>query len=101
MVARIFKPARTAMQSGKGKTQQWVLEFEPQSPTRPEPLMGYASSADTQSQVKLRFNSLEEAEAYAKREGIAYRVQKPSEPTVQRNSYSDNFRVDRKTPWTH
>ena len=101
MVARIFKPARTAMQSGKGNTREWVLEFEPQNATRPEPLIGYTSSADTLSQVKLRFNSLEEAEAYAKREGIAYRVQKPREPAVQRNAYSDNFRVDRKTPWTH
>lgn len=101
MIARIYKPARTAMQSGKSNTREWVLEFEPQSPKRPEPLMGYTSTTDMLSQVKLRFNSLEEAEAYAKREGIAYRVQKPSEPIVQRNSYSDNFRVDRKTPWTH
>lgn len=101
MTARIFKPARTAMQAGRGQTKDWVLVYEPQSPRRPEPLMGYTSTADALSQIALRFETLEAAEAYAKREGIPYRVQKPSEPKVQRNAYADNFRVDRKAPWTH
>jgi hypothetical protein len=101
MAARIFKPARTAMQSGRANTKDWVLVYEPESPRQPEPLMGYTSSSDMLSQVRLSFDTQEAAEAYAKRHGIAYRVQKPHEPTVQRNAYSDNFRVDRKVPWSH
>lgn len=101
MAARIYRPAPNAMQSGKGKSKQWVLVFEPSSPREIDPLMGYTSSSDTRTQVKLAFDSLEAAEAYAKKEGIAYSVQPAHERTVQRSSYPDNFRSDRKTPWTH
>jgi hypothetical protein len=101
MAARIYRPAPNAMQSGKGKSKQWVLVFEPSSPREIDPLMGYTSSSDTRTQVKLAFDSLEAAEAYAKKEGIAYSVQPAHERTVQRSSYTDNFRFDRKTPWTH
>lgn len=101
MIARIFKPAKTAMQSGHRGTKKWVLVFEPASPRRAEPLMGYTSLADPRAQVLLRFDTQAAAEAYAKRNGIAYRVEPPHEPKVQRAAYSDNFRVDRKNPWTH
>jgi hypothetical protein len=101
MAARIYRPAPNAMQSGKGKSKQWVLVFEPSSPREIEPLMGYTASSDTRTQVRLAFESLEAAEAYAKKEGIAYSVQPAHERTVQRSSYPDNFRFDRKTPWTH
>ncbi len=101
MAARIYRPAPNAMQSGKGKSKQWVLVFEPSSRREIDPLMGYTSSSDTRTQVKLAFESLEAAEGYAKKEGIAYSVQPAHERTVQRSSYPDNFRFDRKTPWTH
>ena len=101
MSARIFSPARTAMQSGKAKTGYWVLEFEPEKPRRIDPLMGYTSSGDMKSQVRLTFDTREEAVAYAEREGIAYRVDEPKQPVRRQISYAENFRYDRKTPWTH
>ncbi len=101
MSARIYRPARTAMQSGKGKTNQWILVFEPQVPRSIDPLMGYTSSSDMRQQVRLSFASLEAAEAYAHKNGIEYTVQPAHEPTPKRVSYPDNFRSDRRTPWTH
>ncbi|MDR3472744.1 MAG: ETC complex I subunit [Devosia sp.] len=101
MTARIFRPAPNAMQSGEGNSKRWLLVTEPASARVIEPLMGYTSSTDTETQVKLFFDTLEEAEAYAQREGIPYRVQPSHEATVKRASYSDNFRFDRKVPWTH
>jgi hypothetical protein len=101
MPARIFRPAPNAMQSGEGNSRRWLLVSEPETAREIEPLMGYTSSTDTQTQVKLYFDTLEEAEAYARRAGLPYRVQQPHETVVKRNSYSDNFRSDRKTPWTH
>ena len=101
MVARIYRPAKTAMQSGQAKTDQWLLEFEPESPRKVEPLMGYTSSGDMKSQVRLFFETQEEAVAYAMRNGIAYRVAEPQEAKRRKISYSDNFRFDRTQPWTH
>ncbi|WP_417581319.1 ETC complex I subunit [Pelagibacterium sp.] len=101
MVARIYRPARNAMQSGKGKSQDWVLVFEPEVARTIDPLMGYTSSGDMKQQIKLRFDTLEDAESYARREGIAYSVQPAQESTIKKVSYPDNFRFDRKAPWTH
>ncbi len=101
MSARIFRPAQNAMQSGRGKTKDWVLEFEAESKREIEPLMGYTSSSDMRQQLRLTFETLEAAEAYARREGIAYQVIKPHERDVKRVAYPDNFRHDRKQPWTH
>ena len=101
MTARIFRPAPNAMQSGRGKSKDWVLVYEPASAREIEPLMGYTSSTDTRAQIRLTFDTLEEAEAYAQRNGIAYQVLPEQKATVKRASYSDNFRSDRKTPWTH
>ena len=101
MTARIYRPSKTATQSGKGKSRAWLLVFEPEVPRSIEPLMGYTSSSDMRAQVKLAFDTQEEAEAYAQKNGIAYTVQPPHEATAKRQSYSDNFRADRKTPWTH
>jgi hypothetical protein len=89
------------MQSGRGNSKNWVLEFEPASPREIEPLMGYTSSRDTQTQVRLSFDTVEEAEAYARNNGIPYTVQPPRTVVPKRNSYSDNFRSDRRIPWTH
>ncbi len=99
--ARIYKPAKTAMQSGRAKTRKWVLDFEPGSARRVEPLMGWTSSGDMNSQVTLRFDTKEEAIAYAKKHGIEYQV---FEPKTQRRSikaYADNFKYGRQDLWTH
>ncbi|KFC69956.1 putative Oxidoreductase [Devosia sp. LC5] len=101
MTARIYRPARNAMQSGKGKSRQWVLVHEPAAQREIDPLMGYTTSTDTRQQIKLSFDSLELAEAYAQKNGIAYTVQPAHDATPKRVSYPDNFRSDRKTPWTH
>jgi hypothetical protein len=101
MTARIYRPARNAMQSGKGKSRQWVLVHEMAAPRGIDPLMGYTTSTDTTQQIKLSFDTLEAAEAYAQKNGIAYSVQPAHDATPKRVSYPDNFRSDRKTPWTH
>jgi hypothetical protein len=101
MPARIYKPARNAMQSGKGKSDGWVLEHEPDTPRTADPLMGWTSADETRTQVKLKFATREEAEAYAKRKGIAYSVQPETPVKMQKKSYSDNFKFGRDENWTH
>ena len=101
MTARIYRPSPNAMQSGKGKSRQWVLVHELAESKSIDPLMGYTASGDTRQQVKLSFETQEEAEAYAQKNGIAYSVQPAHDATPKRQSYPDNFRADRKTPWTH
>jgi hypothetical protein len=101
MAARIYRPAKTAMQSGKAKADTWTLEYEPEQPRKVEPLMGYTSSRDMKSQIRLTFETKEEAIAYAQKNGIAYTVQEPKETRRRVVSYSENFRFDRKQPWTH
>jgi hypothetical protein len=101
MPARIYRPAKGATQSGTARTKLWVLEFEQEKPREIEPLMGWTSSADMKQQIKLRFDNREEAVAYAEREGIAYRVEEPTEVKRRTMSYADNFKFNRVTPWTH
>ena len=101
MTARIYRPAPNAMQSGRGTSKEWVLVHEPATAREIEPLMGYTASGDTQAQVRLTFETLEAAETYARKNGIPYSVQPPHSSTPKRSSYPDNFRFDRKTPWTH
>ncbi len=104
MAARIFQPARNAMQSGKGKSDLWILKFDAETPRTSEPLMGWTSSSDTRQQIKMRFKSKEDAVAYAKREGIAFSVQESSSGAVARRpkkSYADNFKFGRSANWTH
>lgn len=101
MTARIYSPARTAMQSGKGKTGLWVLEHEPAAAKTIDPLTGYTSSTDMAQQVRLRFETKDEAVAYATRKGIAFTVEEPQATRPKAVSYSDNFKYDRKQPWTH
>jgi len=100
-VARIYKPARTAMQSGTAKTKEWVLEFEPEAAPEVEPLMGWTSSGDMRQQVRLQFDNAEEAVAYCERHGIAYHVMEPKAPARHTISYSDNFAFKRREAWTH
>jgi hypothetical protein len=101
MTAKIYKPARTAMQSGSARTKLWLLEFEPERPRTVEPLMGWTSTTETKTQLKLWFDTQEEAVSYAKRNGIPYRVFEPKEDSPKVLSYSDNFKVTRVGQWTH
>lgn len=103
MQARIYRPARTAMSSGSAKTRGWVLEFAPSSARDVDPLMGWTSSDDTQSQVKLHFDSKEAALNYAKDRGIEAIVSEPKERKVniRQRGYGENFATDRKVVWTH
>jgi len=100
MTARIYLPARSATQSGQAR-DKWVLEYEPEEPRAIEPLMGWVSSGDMKQQIRLRFDSKEEAIAYAQREGIAYRVEEPKPAKRNILSYSDNFAPNRLVPWSH
>jgi hypothetical protein len=101
MLARIYKPARTAMQSGTARTKEWVLEYEPESPREIEPLMGWTASRDMRQQIRLYFDTAEEAIAYCERRGVAYQVFN-SKPAARRTiSYADNFSYQRREPWTH
>ncbi len=79
----------------------WMLEYEPAKAKSVEPLMGYTSTEDMLAQVKMKFESREDAVAYAERNDIAYRVIEPKEAKRRPMSYSDNFKFDRKVPWTH
>jgi len=101
MAAKIYRPAKTAMQSGKAKTHLWVLEFDQEQPRRIDPILGYTSSGDMKQQLRLTFETLEQAIAYAEREGVEYRVIQPKEANRQVVSYTDNFKFNRIQPWTH
>jgi hypothetical protein len=101
MTARIYKPAKTAMQSGAAKTKDWVLEYEPEEPRVIEPLMGWTSSGDTKQQLRLRFENREEAVAYCARHGIAYQLSEAKEPARRGRAYADNFAFRRRESWTH
>jgi len=92
MLARIYRPSKTAMQSGRRNTRNWVLEFEPRAAKRPDPLMGWSGSSDTLGQVKLKFPTQDAAIAYAERIGLDYRVSNEHMRTPKFQSYSDNFR---------
>ena len=101
MTARIYKPAQTAMQSGTAKTKEWVLDYEPEQPRAIEPLMGWTSSGDMKQQLRLQFDTKDEAIAYCERNGIAYEVFESLPAKRARIAYSDNFAYTRRTPWTH
>jgi hypothetical protein len=93
---RIFRPAKTAMQSGRAKTKQWMLEFAPGAREEPDPLMGWAGSPDTRNQVRMLFDTKDEAIAFAERAGYGYTVTDDAPPRrLKPKSYSDNFRFDR------
>ena len=102
MLARIFRPSRTAMQSGKAKTKDWVLEFEPKAARRSDPLMGWTQTSDTESsQVELSFETKDEAVRYAEQHGIAFQLIDPKPAKRIIKAYADNFAFGRKIPWTH
>ena len=92
--ARIYRPAKTAMQAGRANTRKWVLEFEPAAAKTIDPLMGWTGSADTREQVHMTFDSRDEAVAFAKKNGLAFRVEEPKARRIRPKNYADNFRWD-------
>ena len=103
MTVKIFRPAKTAMSSGSANTKSWVLEFSPSAVREVDPLMGWTSSVDTLSQIKLSFPSKEAALEYAKSNGLQFIVLDPQKrsPNIRKRGYGENFATDRKTVWTH
>jgi hypothetical protein len=101
MTARIYRPSRSATQSGLARTQFWVLEFAPEEPQQIDPLMGWTGSGDMKRQIRLTFASQDEAIAYAQKCGIGYRVEEPSRTTRKIMAYADNFKASRHGLWTH
>jgi hypothetical protein len=98
--ARIYLKPKNAMQSGPAG-QDWILDYAPAEARRADPLMGWIGSADTQIQVRLLFESREEAVAYAEREGIPYDAELPHARKFKPKSYADNFKFGRAENWTH
>jgi NADH dehydrogenase ubiquinone Fe-S protein 4 len=103
MRARIYQPSRNAMQSGVAKTKTWILDYGQASSRDIDPLMGWTASGDTQSQVRLSFDSKEAALAYAEAHGIEVTVSEPNsrKPIVRAGGYGENFATNRRVPWTH
>lgn len=103
MRARIYQPAKTAMSSGQAKTKTWVLEYVNDTGRDVDPLMGWTSSADTQAQVKISFDSKEAALDYARDHGIDAVVTQPHKrkPVIRQGGYGENFATNRRGVWTH
>lgn len=101
-LARIFQPPKSAMQSGRAKAQGWVLEFEPSEAKALDPLMGWYGSGDMLGQVRLRFDTRDQAIAYAQAQGIAFEAEAPGAATaIKPKVYADNFRFGRHENWSH
>lgn len=92
MDVRIYQPSKTAMQSGLAKTDAWVIEYELETARRPETLMGWVASGDTNNQVRLKFETLEEAKAFASKEGWNYTILPARQKRVKPRNYADNFK---------
>lgn len=101
MRARIYQRPKSAMQSGSAQIHSWVLEFEPERPSRPDPLMGWCGGGDTRSQIRLSFPNREAAITYAEKHGIPFDLEDPPQPQFRPKAYADNFRYGRAENWTH
>jgi hypothetical protein len=101
MLAKIYRPAKTAMQSGLAGARRWVLEFEPSSAPSADLLMGWTSSADMDGQVRLYFATSDEAVAFARKHGLAHQVMEPAARKRIIKAYGDNFAYTRREPWSH
>lgn len=103
MRARLYQPAKTAMSSGTATTRHWVLEFVSETAREVDPLMGWTSSSDTQSQVRMTFDTKDEALDYAREHGIDPVVSDPKRrrPNIRPNGYGENFATNRRGSWTH
>jgi hypothetical protein len=101
MLARIYRPAKSAMQSGKATIHRWMLEFEPAAARGPNALMGWTETTDMDGQIRMEFATRDEAIGFAQRLGIAFEVIDNPQPKKILKSYADNFAYSRKQPWTH
>jgi len=101
LLARIFQPSKSAMQSGFAKTKYWTLVFEPNAARLPDPLTGWTSTTDINGEVRLNFETEAEAVDYAKRRGLAFEVVRTHVRKRIVKAYADNFAHDRRQPWTH
>jgi hypothetical protein len=101
MLAKIYRPARNAMQSGQAATKKWRLEFVLADAPRPDALMGWISGADPNGQVRMSFDTREEAIAFARKHAIPHQVIEPPEAKRAIKSYSENFAFRRREPWSH
>ena len=101
MLARIYKPSKSSMSSGRARTRDWVLEFDSVAGRGNDPLMGWISSSDMDGQVKMFFETEQEAVAYCKANAVAFQVEqeKPRRHVIK--AYADNFAANRREPWTH
>lgn len=98
---RIYRPAKTAMQSGYGRTKDWVVEFVPEARQQVDRLMGWTGHGDTRQQLRLRFATQKEAIAYADKNGLDYVLSRQRERKLSHKSYADNFSSTRQGNWTH
>ena len=98
---RIYRPAKTATQSGRARSTRWVIEFSTALAQRRDSLMGWPGCGDTRQQIRLEFDSEDAAIAYARRNGLTYAVEPARQRRVRAKSYADNFRPDREGNWTH
>jgi hypothetical protein len=103
MLARIYQPTRSAMTSGQANTKAWVLDYVPRTPRRIDPVMGWTGTTDPAGQVRLSFDTREEAEDYARRHGIAFVTVQPKKRkhVIRPKGYGQNFATERRTAWTH
>ena len=101
MTVKIYKPSKTAMQSGQGKTKKWLAEYISDIDIEKDSLMGWNSSSDTNSQIKIFFETKEQAILWAKKNNYQYFVEEPKFKNIKPKSYSSNFDFKRKEPWTH
>ena len=101
MLARIYRPAKNAMQSGKAKTKDWLLEFAPEDARAADPLMGWTQTRDTDGQIRLSFDTSEDAVAYAEAHAVPFQLFDPKPAKRIVKAYADNFAFNRKQPWTH
>ena len=101
MTIKIYKPTKTSMQSGFGKTKQWLAEYISDSPKVKDSLMGWNSSLDTKSQIKIFFETKEQAINWAKQNKYQYFVQESQSRNIKPKNYASNFDINRKEPWTH
>jgi len=101
MLARIYRPTKNAMQSGKANTKMWALEFQPDSARWPDALMGWTQTTDLNGQVRVPFDTKEEAVAYAQKHNIPFQIIEPKPARRIIKAYADNFAANRKIPWTH
>ena len=101
MTLKIYKPAKTAMQSGMRKTKKWLAEYISDTDSVKDSLMGWNSSLDTQSQIKVFFETKEQAITWAKKNNYQFYVEEPKIKRIKPKSYASNFDINRKEPWTH